>query len=102
MNPTEAVIDGTLRADGTLELDERPNLSPGRVKVVLQPAQACAQPRRGLANVIDEILRGRLARGEPGRSADDIDSGLREGEDEYEKKMQELVANGRTPPAVGS
>ncbi len=61
-----------------------------------------AQPRRGLANVIDEILRGRLARGEPGRSADDIDAGLREGEDEYEKKMQELVANGRTPPAVGS
>ena len=36
MSLNETVIEGTLKADGTLELDEKPNLSPGRVTVVLR------------------------------------------------------------------
>ncbi|HEY1803990.1 MAG TPA: hypothetical protein VGG45_05875 [Terracidiphilus sp.] len=32
------VIQGTLKPDGTLELDEKPTLAPGRVHVMLQPA----------------------------------------------------------------
>jgi hypothetical protein len=36
MNLTETVIEGTLHADGTLVLDEKPNLPPGRVTVVLR------------------------------------------------------------------
>jgi transposase len=36
MSPNEVVVAGTLRADGTLDLDERPNLAPGRVVVVLR------------------------------------------------------------------
>src|SRR4051794_27953291 len=36
MSQTETVIEGTLRPDGTLVLDEKPNLPPGRVKVVLR------------------------------------------------------------------
>lgn len=30
-------IQGTLREDGTLVLDEKPNVRPGRVKVIVQP-----------------------------------------------------------------
>ena len=44
MNLTETVIEGTLKADGTLELDEKPNLSPGRVTVVLRQDSAMAPP----------------------------------------------------------
>jgi len=36
MGLTQAVTEGTLKADGTLELDEKPNLSPGRVLMVVQ------------------------------------------------------------------
>ena len=36
MSLTETVIEGTLNADGTLTLDEKPNLLPGRVTVVLR------------------------------------------------------------------
>src|SRR5438045_1624166 len=36
MNVTETVIEGTLHVDGTLQLDRRPNLDPGRVTVVLR------------------------------------------------------------------
>jgi hypothetical protein len=35
--PGEVVLAGTLKPDGTLELDQKPSLSPGRVKVILQP-----------------------------------------------------------------
>jgi hypothetical protein len=79
----EVVVGGTLKPDGTLELDQQPSLAPGRVKVTLQPVQAGAAPRSGLTDVIDEICRGQQARGYHGRSAEEIAAELREGEDEY-------------------
>lgn len=36
MSLKETLIEGALKADGTLELDERPKLPPGRVKVIVQ------------------------------------------------------------------
>jgi hypothetical protein len=40
MSSSEAVVGGTLKPDGTLELDQKPELSPGRVTVVLRPQSA--------------------------------------------------------------
>ena len=37
---TAVILEGTLRADGTVELDSKPGLSPGRVQVALQPLPA--------------------------------------------------------------
>ena len=92
-----------LKPDGTLELDQKPALSPGRVRVVLQPVQAVPPSRRGLADVIDEIRRGQQARGFQGRSAQEIEAGLREGEDEYEQRMQaHQPQHTPGPPAEGS
>jgi hypothetical protein len=36
MSQTEIVVQGTLTADGTIQLDEKPNLPPGRVTVVVK------------------------------------------------------------------
>lgn len=36
MSQNVIVIQGTLTADGTIQLDEKPNLPPGRVQVVVQ------------------------------------------------------------------
>jgi hypothetical protein len=36
MSVTEVVVEGTLKPDGTLELDHKPNLPPGRVQVMLR------------------------------------------------------------------
>ena len=36
MSLTEVVVQGTLNPDGTLQLDEKPSLSPGRVTVLLR------------------------------------------------------------------
>jgi hypothetical protein len=101
MSLTGNVIEGTLKPDGTLELDEKPNLAPGRVQVIVQPLSKPAQPKRGLADVIDEIRRGQQARGFQGRSAEEIEGGLREGEDEYEQKMQALWSQTKSEPLAG-
>jgi hypothetical protein len=45
MSLTEVVIEGTLKPDGTLELNEKPNLSPGRVTVVLRQESLSAPPQ---------------------------------------------------------
>ncbi len=34
-------IQGSLHSDGTLVLDEKPNMPPGRVKVIVQPVLDC-------------------------------------------------------------
>ena len=36
MSLNSIVVQGTLKPDGTLELDEKPTLAPGRVHVMLQ------------------------------------------------------------------
>jgi hypothetical protein len=90
MSLSEVIIEGTLQPDGTLQLDQKPNVAPGRVKVILQPAQVSAARQGGLVDTIDEIHRGQQARGFSGRSAEEIDAGRRQGEAEYEEKIQLL------------
>lgn len=36
MSLDETTVEGTLKPDGTLELDEKPDLAPGRVAVTLR------------------------------------------------------------------
>ena len=45
MSLTEIVVPGTLHPDGTLQLDEKPNLSPGRVTVVLRRESEIVLPK---------------------------------------------------------
>lgn len=65
MNQKEVILLGTLSPDGTLLLDEKPNLPPGRVKVTVQafahgsgairfgngcrPSEPFHEPRRTMA-----------------------------------------------------
>ena len=90
MGADALMIDGTLYPDGKVQLDEMPNIAPGRVTVFLQPVTATPPTQHGLAEVIDEIRRGQQARGFRGRSAEEIDAALREGEDAYEQRMAAL------------
>lgn len=44
MSLMETTIEGTLQPDGTLVLDSKPNLSPGRVTVVLRQQAKAPSP----------------------------------------------------------
>jgi hypothetical protein len=102
MSLDQVTVEGTLKPDGTLELDEKPSLPPGRVTVIVQQAPARPRRQRTLADVIDEIQRDQQARGYHGRSAEEIEAGLREGEEEYERKMQALRSQTTPTPPAGN
>lgn len=93
MSLTENVIEGMLKADGTLELDEKPNLSPGRVQVIVQPLSAPAQTKRGLVEVMDEIRASQRARGYEGRTLEAMQAEekiRREEDSEYDQRCEKL------------
>ncbi len=70
MSPTQAVVHGTLHADGTLRLDGSPGLPPGRVEVLLH---LLARPhgRLSLRELADRFRREAGVR--PGRERGEID-----------------------------
>ena len=63
MSFSEVVVEGTLRPDGTLELDQKPNLSPGRVKVVLRQESEPASQQEGWWPYMQRIRAEREAAG---------------------------------------
>jgi hypothetical protein len=91
MSRNEVVVEGTLKPDGTLELDQKPNLSPGRVTVILRQESASAPPREDWFQHLQRLRAEREASGYPFmneadanahiewlREADRIDDMLRE------------------------
>jgi hypothetical protein len=99
MVPTEAVVEGTLNADGTLDLDEKPNLVPGRVRVLVQSMPTPPLPKHGLVEVMDEIRSSQLARGYHGRTAEEMqaEERAREEEDaEYDRRWERLWSQGHS------
>ena len=89
MSETQAVVDGTLRPDGTLVLDERPNLPPGRVRVTMQAVTA-PQPSLGLMERMQAVWADQKARGHVPRTREEIDAELNALRDEAEEEMQAI------------
>lgn len=92
MSLSEIVMEGTLKPDGTLELDAKPSLAPGRVQVIVKPLSASATGQRGLVEVMDEIRQNQRARGYQGRTAQEMqaEEKARQEEDEaYERRCEE-------------
>src|SRR5438132_2120958 len=81
-------IQGTLREDGTLVLDEKPNLPPGRVKVTVEPVLDLTQT--DVWQVLERIWAGQRARGHVPRSREDIDAELEASRQEDEDRLQTL------------
>ena len=104
MGLTEPVIEGTLKPDGTLELDRKPTLSPGRVLVIVQPLSKPALPLRGLVEVMDDIRASQQARGSLGRSPDAARAegkAHQEEDAEYDQRCEQLWGGPLPPSAIG-
>jgi hypothetical protein len=111
------IVQGTLKPDGTLELDTKPALPPGRVHVTLwpvpagstrkrlrkveprpidltlQPGPAGSAPKGGLADTIEEIRRYQQAHGYKGRTTEEMardEAERRADDDAYDQRMEEL------------
>jgi len=81
-------LQGTLREDGTLVLDEKPNLPPGRVKVTVAPVSDLTQT--DVWQILEQIWAGQRARGHVPRSREEIDAELEASRQEDEERQQAL------------
>ncbi len=97
MNLSEVIIEGTLKPDGTLELDKKPNLKPGRVQVILQtlPELPDADP---FWKVMKSIWSEQKARGHVPRSVDEVEAetrAMREGWGRRQEAIERLQDEAR-------
>jgi hypothetical protein len=85
MNTNALEIQGTLREDGTLLLDQKPNLPPGRVKVTVQPANTAKDNVNDTITVLARIHAAQALRGHVPRSVEEIDADLADSRDDSER-----------------
>src|SRR5947209_7448603 len=78
-------IEGTLREDGTLVLDQKPALPPGRVKVRVEPSVDIT--KTDIWQVIEQIWAGQRARGAVPCTREEIDAELEAARNEDEERM---------------
>jgi hypothetical protein len=83
-------VEGTLHADGTLVLDEKPNVPPGRVRVTLSPVAGATPPEDGFMARMEAVWAAQKARGYISPSRDEIDAELAAMRDEAEEEMREV------------
>jgi hypothetical protein len=89
MGRVSTVVQGTLKPDGTLELDEKINLPPGRVQVlVLQPVPT--DPKDPFWERMEAIWAAQKASGYVPRSAEEIEAERRKMREESEEEMREI------------
>jgi hypothetical protein len=88
MTPTAIEIQGTLREDGTLVLDNKPNLPPGRVKVTGEPMPDLTQTE--IWQLFERLWAEQRARGHVPRSREEIDAERETARREDEERMQEF------------
>jgi hypothetical protein len=84
MSAESITIEGTLRPDGTVQLDKPPALPPGRVRVVLQQIETQATGE-GWWDVLGRIREEQRRRGHQGRSKEEIDAEIRALRDEWDR-----------------
>ncbi len=104
METSQVEVQGVLQADGTLVLDERPNLPAGRVTVLVRPLESAPPKRRPLVGFGVEIWAERKALGLQPRTAEAIDAEINVMRDEWEghqlalERIQEEARRARTKP----
>lgn len=85
LSETSATVSGTLNGDGSLVLDERLPLPPGRVQVTVQPEARPKQPS-SMMETLKRIWADQDAHGYVPRSGEEMDAQLRELRDEWDER----------------
>jgi hypothetical protein len=101
MTHSAVIVRGTLKEDGTLELDEKPNLPPGPVRLIVEQMAPAVESRPGLLEVLDQIHAAQRARDFKGLTEEEMAARIaamqQEGEEE-EERWRQIWSQTRTPP----
>ena len=97
MSVTRLEVLGTVRPDGTLELDQKLTVPPGRVKVRVESVETPAPPTESLIEFVSRTRRELEAAGHKFRSKEAIDAELAELRNEWDERLDELDCRREQP-----
>lgn len=83
------VIQGILKSDGSLELQEKVNLPPGRVQVTVTPLPELPKDDP-FWQMMQGIWEGQKARGHVPRSSEEVEAERRTLREEWEERMRKI------------
>lgn len=89
MSLSEVVIEGTLKPDGTLELDHKPGLAPGRVQVTMIPVPELPA-HDPFWEMMKAIWAGQKSRGHVPRSSAEVEADRRQIREDWDERMREM------------
>jgi hypothetical protein len=91
MSVQEIVVGGTLKPDGTLELDRKPDLPPGRVTVVLrQEAEVLLPKDDPFWQRMQALWDAQKAGGHVPRSVEEIEAQQREMREGWARRQEAI------------
>ncbi len=89
MSSDGVIIQGTVKPDGSLELDRPVSLAPGRVQVTMVPLPAVSNTDSFLARM-QTLWQGQQTRGNVARSAEEVKAERQAMREEWEQRMQRV------------
>jgi hypothetical protein len=90
MGTPVVIVEGTVKADGTLEVSEKINLPAGKVQVTLVPLAELPEDDPFWQRM-EAIWADQRARGHVPRSAEEVEAERRAFRDEMEDEIQEAI-----------
>jgi hypothetical protein len=88
---------GVIRPDGTLELDEKMTVPPGRVKVRVESVEPPAPVTETLVEFVDRTRRELAAAGHKFRTREEIDAEINELRSEWDDRLEDRQGEGKSP-----
>ena len=89
MSQTAVIVQGVVKPDGTLQLDEKLNVPAGRVQIIVQPLPDLSSDP--FWQRMEAIWAGQAARGHVPRSAEDVELERRAFREETEDEIQDAM-----------
>jgi hypothetical protein len=90
MSTPVVIVEGTVRADGTLDVQEKVNLPAGRVQVTLVPVPELPKDDPFWQRM-QAIWSQQKARGHVPRTAEDVEAERQAMRDEWDERMAEIA-----------
>ena len=87
---TAITIDGTVRPDGSLEVNGRLTLNPGPVRITIEPLAVQPGEKMSFDDLTALMVKLHHARGGVSRTREEVDAELNAMRDEAEEEMQAI------------
>lgn len=77
-------VMGTVQCDGTLHLDQKVAVAPGRVKVRVESIESPSAPKEGLVEFVSRLRQEMVSAGHIFRTKEQIDAEIEEIRSEWD------------------